>query len=178
MRLGYSEILPNQHYTYFIICFIICFIIDRAQNGMRMDCRTCQCTFSQKEILSIFEFSDLQSTSPPSSSNGTVAFIIKIFYSIHQIAISTGISSTNTENEKDTTEVPIHQNSAPVSTMYTSTSGSAEESTHPRCQCEAAVGVLGSLVGVFLVLLTVVSISWVWTCWNMKKSIRYMQGPY
>ena len=176
MQLGYSKILPNQHYTHFIICFIT-YYIERAQNGMTKDCRTCQCTLRQKEIQSIF--SDSQSTSPPSSFNGTIAFIIKTFYpsSSKLIAICTGILSTNTENEKDTTEPLTHQNSAPV-TMCTSMSGSDEDSTHPHCRCEAAMGVLGSLVGLLLVLLAVVSISWAWTCWNMKKSIRYIQRPY
>ena len=86
---------------------------------------------------------------------------------VNQTASCTGILSAPS----------THQNSATV-TMYTSMSGSAEDSIHPQCRCEAAVGVLGSLVGLLLVLLTVVSISLVWTCWNMKKSVRYMQRPY
>ena len=41
-------------------------------------------------------------------------------------------------------------------------------------QCDTISGVLGALVGLLLLLLSVVTTGWAWTCWTMKKRVRYI----
>lgn len=101
----------------------------------------------------------------------TLILPLKLFYTlrlVHQTAICTGISSEN-EMGSLTTAPP----SLATVTMHTSMRGSTDNSI-PPCQCEALVGVLGSLVGLLVVLLTIMTTSWAWTCWTMKKRVRYM----
>ena len=51
-----------------------------------------------------------------------------------------------------------------------------EITTQPICKCQAARSVasigLGALVGLLMILLAVVTIGWMWTCWIMRKRAR------
>ena len=98
---------------------------------------------------------------------------IHYFNFLNQTALcNQGASSVN---EIGTTASSTRQNSATNHTHGTSVTSSTEDLHSHACQCHsgAALGVLGALVGLLLVLLTVVSTALVWTCWNTKKSVRY-----
>ena len=53
----------------------------------------------------------------------------------------------------------------------------AEMTTHPiLCKCQeagsaASIG-LGALIGLLVVLLALVTIGWIWTCWTIKRRAR------
>ena len=51
-----------------------------------------------------------------------------------------------------------------------------EITTQPICKCQAVQSVasigLGALVGLLVILLAVVTIGWMWTCWIMRKRAR------
>ena len=90
------------------------------------------------------------------------------------------INETNFKSDSNITLKSVnctsHNTSATnISTM--STQPSAEMTTHPiLCKCQEAGSVasigLGALVGLLVVLLALVTIGWIWTCWTIKRRAR------
>ena len=72
-----------------------------------------------------------------------------------------------------TTEIVTQQNELNNNTVATPvlmwTDHELGSNVH-TCQCETQLAVLGVLVGLLMMVLVLVTIGWVWTCWILKKS--------
>ena len=127
-------------------------------NGAETQCRTCQCTLTNAHLQRAFNDSQLIHPASPIPSNGNYQQSYLTFINIHLFNIVL-ITSKYT-----------------LPALCTHGTPSENDQKMSNCKCPASrntesIG-LGTPVGVLVVLLAIVTMGWMWTCWIMRKRAR------